>query len=78
MDQGQAAPSGSLPAVNEPKNWIRLAQRFQVRITPELPSEYPLRVGATASVAVYTQDDYWLNRVTGAWQKVVAMFDFIR
>ena len=28
----------SCPAIEEPKNWIRLAQRFQVRITPDLPN----------------------------------------
>jgi multidrug resistance efflux pump len=67
VDQGQSAPSGNLPAIGEPKNWIRLAQRFQVWITPELPPEYPLRVGATASIVVYTHEDYWLNDVTDAW-----------
>jgi multidrug resistance efflux pump len=77
VDQGQSAPSGSLPAINEPKNWIRLAQRFQVWITPELPAEYPLRVGATSSVAVYTHEDYWLNDVTDVWQQIVAEFDYL-
>jgi multidrug resistance efflux pump len=33
--QGQAAPSGNLPAVHEPQNWIKLAQRFQVWVTPQ-------------------------------------------
>jgi multidrug resistance efflux pump len=78
VDEGQGSPSGNLPAVQEPKNWIRLAQRFQVRITPELPEGYPLRVGATATVAVYVRDWYWLNPVTRAWQRVVAFFDYLR
>ncbi|MBV8432140.1 MAG: HlyD family secretion protein, partial [Solirubrobacterales bacterium] len=30
VNQGQSAPSGNLPAIGEPQNWIRLAQRFQV------------------------------------------------
>jgi len=77
VDQGQGSPSGSLPAVEEPKNWIRLAQRFQVRITPQLPEGYPLRVGATASVAVYTRESHWLNGVTRTWQRVVATFDYL-
>jgi len=77
VDEGQGYPSGNLPAVQEPKNWIRLAQRFQVRITPELPEGYPLRVGATASVAVYVRDGYWLNGVTRAWERVVALFDYL-
>jgi multidrug resistance efflux pump len=78
VDQGQAAPSGVLPAIEEPKNWIRLAQRFQVRITPGLPKEYPLRVGATASVAVYTRKDYWLNGVTETFQEIEAALEHLR
>ena len=78
VDQVQGSPSGSLPAVGEPKNWIRLAQRFQVRITPQLPADHPLRVGATASVAVYTRDDHWLNGVTKTVQKIEADIDYLR
>ncbi|MGD9633072.1 MAG: HlyD family secretion protein [Pirellulales bacterium] len=78
VDQGQGAPSGELPSIGEPKNWIRLAQRFQVRIIPEMPPEYPLRVGATASAAIYTRDEYWLNDVTHLWQRIEAALDHFR
>jgi multidrug resistance efflux pump len=78
VNQGQGTPSGSLPAIPEPQNWIRLAQRFQVRITPKLPPDYPLRVGATASVAVYTRDEYWLNGVTEAVQEIEAALEHLR
>jgi multidrug resistance efflux pump len=78
VDQGQGLPSGNLPAISEPKNWIRLAQRFQVRVAPELPPEYPLRVGATASVAIYTRDEYWLNGVTEIVQKIEAALEHLR
>ena len=77
VNQGQGAPTGNLPEVVEPHNWIRLAQRFQVWITPEMPEEYPLRVGATASVVVYTQEKYWLNRGTDIWQKIVTHWDYL-
>ena len=43
-----------------------------------MPEGFPLRIGATASVAVYTREGYWLNRVTEAWHKVVAAFDYLR
>ncbi len=78
VDEGQGAPSGSLPTIEEPKNWIRLSQRFQVRITPQLPDHYPLRVGATATAVVYTQDGHWLNGVTALWQKIEAGLEFLR
>jgi multidrug resistance efflux pump len=78
VNQGQGAPSGNLPAISEPQNWIRLSQRFQVRIRPELPSGYALRVGATASVAVYTRENHWLNSVTESWQEIEAALEHLR
>jgi len=78
VNEGQGLPSGNLPAVEEPKNWIRLAQRFQVRIVPQLPEDYPLRVGATASVTVYTRDGYLLNGLARVWQRIVAIFAYLR
>ncbi len=77
VNQGQGLPTGNLPDINEPRNWIRLAQCFQVRITPDLPEEFPLRVGATASVVVYTREKYWLNAVSETWQHIVAAFDYL-
>jgi multidrug resistance efflux pump len=76
--QGQAAPSGNLPAVGEPQNWIRLAQRFPVWVTPQMPAEYPLRIGGTATVVVFTRDRYWLNGVTEVWHKILSFFDNLR
>jgi multidrug resistance efflux pump len=76
--QGQATPSGNLPSVNEPQNWIKLAQRFQVWVTLQMPEGYPLRIGATATVAVYTREKYWFNGVTEFWQKIVSLFDYLR
>jgi multidrug resistance efflux pump len=78
VDQGQGTPSGNLPNVPEPQNWIRLAQRFQVRIAPELPADKPLRVGGTASVVVYTAEGHWLNGVTEFWQDIEAAFEHLR
>ena len=77
MNQGQGTPSGNLPAVSEPPNWIRLAQRFQVWVTPELPEGHPIRVGTTASVVVNTREKYWLNAVTEIWQRIVAYWDYL-
>ena len=77
VSQGQAAPSGNLPAAGEPQNWIRLAQRFPVWVSPEMPEGHPLRIGLTASVVVYTRERYWLNPVTGAWHRIVATLDYL-
>ena len=78
VNQGQSTPSGNLPAISEPQNWIRLAQRFQVRITPDVGQDHPMRVGATATVAIYTRERYWLNWVTELWQDIEAELEYLR
>jgi multidrug resistance efflux pump len=77
VSQGQGVPSGELPTVRNEQAWIRQAQRFQVRVVLDEPLEAPLRVGATATVTVYTAEDYALNPVARAWQQVVAWFDYL-
>ena len=46
-----------LPIVSPKLDWIRLAQRFPVRIRIINPDQekFPLRVGANARVKIYTQ-----------------------
>jgi multidrug resistance efflux pump len=77
VSQGQGVPSGALPDVKSEQAWIRQAQRFQVRVVLNEPPDRPLRVGATATVTVYTHDDYALNPVARAWQQLVAWFDYL-
>ena len=43
-----------LPAENATGNWIKVAQRFTVRIALKNDPDYPLRVGASAVVKIYT------------------------
>lgn len=76
--QGQGVPSGELPTIKNPQQWIPLPERFQVRITPDDPSALPLRVGATASVVIYTTPDYPLNPVTEFLQQLEAWFFYLR
>lgn len=47
-----------LPSIRPTFEWIRLAQRFPVRIHfKKIPEDVPLRVGATASVLVRTDEE---------------------
>lgn len=72
VSQGQGVPSGQLPDVKVPGNWVPPAQRFQVRLTLDDPEAVPMRVGMTGSVAVYTESEGMLNHVTGWWHQVIA------
>jgi multidrug resistance efflux pump len=49
---GSADPSGLLPAVNQTVDWVRLPQRFPVRIQVSPDPGVPLRIGQTVSVAM--------------------------
>lgn len=72
VSQGQGVPSGELPDVKVPGNWVPPAQRFQVRIVLDGAESVPMRVGMTGSVAVYTEPDGVLNHITNAWHHVIA------
>ena len=66
-----SAPLGSLPTIENDRAWLRDAQRFSVLIDFELPeaiSRQGLRVGAQASVVVYTGGSFIMNSL--AWIKM--------
>ena len=51
--QQNGATVGVLPAVEPTLNWVRLAQRFPVRIILDNPDpDFPYRMGATAVVTI--------------------------
>jgi membrane fusion protein (multidrug efflux system) len=53
VQKGDAAAS-TLVYLETTENWIRIAQRFPVRISiDDVSDEYPLRIGASASTATY-------------------------
>jgi multidrug resistance efflux pump len=78
VDHGQGVPSGKLPAIRNPQDLIPSTQRFQVRLVLDHPDEVPLRVGATASVTVYTSPDFALNPVAEFWQNIESWLCYLR
>ena len=52
LQDGSADPSGLLPAVNQTVDWVRLPQRFPVRIQLAAHPGIRLRIGQTVSVAM--------------------------
>ena len=43
-----------LPAQNATGNWVKVTQRFSVRVRIKNDLQYPLRVGASAKVKINT------------------------
>lgn len=80
VSAGQGVPSGDLPDVEDPENWVQLAQRFPVRlrITNLDPDIYHLRIGGSVSVAVFTGDGNWiLNSLAKLWLRIGTIVDFV-
>lgn len=62
--QVDSAPLGSLPTIDNDRSWLRDSQRFSVIVDFELPNEgdrMGIRVGAQASVIVYTGGGFLFN-----------------
>ena len=78
VGQGQGEASGDLPLVENPKAWLNLSQRFQVRLQPgDLGPERPLRVGATARVVIFTDADSFFNPIARWLMRIASNLDFI-
>jgi multidrug resistance efflux pump len=51
-DGAGSTSTALLPAVDQTIDWVRLPQRFPVRLQVEGPTPMPLRIGQTVSVAI--------------------------
>ncbi|MDH3589989.1 MAG: HlyD family secretion protein [Gammaproteobacteria bacterium] len=73
-----SAPLGSLPTIKNERAWLREAQRFPVEIDFELPIEdlRKLRVGAQASVIVYTGDNFLLNGIGRVYIRLASILSY--
>jgi multidrug resistance efflux pump len=78
VGEGQGVPSGELPAIKGPREWIPQAQRFQVRVALDDPDAVPLRVGATASVTAYTTPDFPLTPVAEFRHRLESWLYYLR
>ena len=60
ISAGSGATFSVLPPENATGNWVKVTQRFPVRIginNPPTEADKPLRVGASASVTIDTTQD---------------------
>jgi multidrug resistance efflux pump len=73
-----SAPLGSLPTVDNDRQWLRDAQRFPVVVDFDMPPEdlRRLRVGAQASVIVYTSDNGLLRFLGRLYLRIVTLLSY--
>jgi len=75
-----SAPLGSLPTIDNDRAWLRDAQRFSVIVDFELPSareRLGIRIGAQASVIVYTGDGFLFNTFGRIKMWFVSLFTYV-
>lgn len=75
-----SAPLGSLPTINNDRQWLRDAQRFSVLVdfdVDNIDDRLNLRVGAQASVIVYA-DSGWIMTLLGKIKmRLVSIFTYL-
>lgn len=74
-----AAPLGSLPTVDNNRQWLRDAQRFPVQIEFQLRDEkdrLAVRVGAQASVITYTGNNWLFNAVGKIYIRIASILTY--
>jgi multidrug resistance efflux pump len=76
----QPPPPGTLPTVQNSRDWLRQAQRFPVAVEFD-PSERErlrgVRVGGQADVLVYTGDHAVMNWLAGVFLTVMSYLSYL-
>ncbi|HSX85161.1 MAG TPA: HlyD family secretion protein [Cellvibrio sp.] len=80
VSSGKAAPTGSLPTIENNRDWLRQSQRFPVAIELE-PSEVKriagVRVGGQADVMIYTADAGVMNGLGWLYLQLMSLLSYV-
>lgn len=74
-----SAPLGSLPSIQNDRQWLRSAQRFPVIVEFELPPEETrrLKVGAQASVIIYSDEGLVFNSLGKLSMRIGSLLSYL-
>jgi multidrug resistance efflux pump len=76
----QQAPPGTLPTIQNSRDWLRQAQRFPVAIEFDAAEAHRLgrlRPGGQAEVMVFTGDNAVMNRLGAAYIWLMSLFSYL-
>lgn len=76
----QQAPPGTLPTIQNSRDWLRQAQRFPVAIEFDAAEAHRLgrlRPGGQAEVMVFTGDNAVMNRLGAAYIRLMSLFSYL-
>jgi multidrug resistance efflux pump len=80
VGSGQSSPPGTLPVVQNNRDWLRQAQRIPVAVefdAETLPRLKAVRVGGQADVLVYTGDHPLMNPLAALYMRVVSWLTYL-
>ena len=76
----QQAPPGTLPTIQNSRDWLRQAQRFPVAIEFDAAEAERLgrvRPGGQAEVMVYTGDNFVMNLLGAAYIRLMTLLSYL-
>jgi multidrug resistance efflux pump len=81
ISAGQTPPAGTLPSIENDRNWLRQAQRFPVIIAFD-PKQHPalrehLRIGAQASVMAYSDGHGLLELLGKGYVRLMSLLSYL-
>jgi len=80
VSSGKAAPAGSLPTIENNRDWLRQSQRFPVAIELE-PSEIKriagARIGGQADVMIYTAESGLMNALGWLYMHLMSLLSYV-
>jgi len=78
VSTGQGVPSGELPIVESMNTWVKIAQRFPVRLKLDKQHDnYNLRIGGSVTVTVFSDGGFILNGLARLWLKIGSLVDYL-
>jgi multidrug resistance efflux pump len=80
VGSGQQSPPGTLPTIQNSKDWLRQAQRIPVAVeidASERPRLRGLRIGGQAEVLVYTGDHPLMNLMGRIYMGVMSWLSYL-
>jgi membrane fusion protein, multidrug efflux system len=72
-----ASLSTGLPTIEKTLNWVRLAQRFPVRILLDNPPNDLMRIGATAVVIVHCEQSQHMSHLLSDYSSILNYFGWL-
>ena len=80
VSSGQQAQLGTLPAIENSRDWLRQAQRFPVAVefdSSERERLRGVRIGGQADVLIYTGDHVLMNWLAGVFIGLMSYFSYL-